>query len=208
MSRILLALAIEVVIAIPLIYYLEKLREKLGEYVILEWHYSHVELPIVRVLLILLFILAAYPALYGIEHLPNLSNVLLDHIRRIHSLINWLFPTSLVIPFIPIVGVIPALVIPIQSILATALLFNWATRELTEITIKLLPNIWILLVLIILSIATHKIAKMFAALVGKSTQEKFNQQDMNHLVYESSLLAFQAPAILAYRFYLGSQLKI
>ncbi len=54
MSRILLALAIEVVIAIPLIYYLEKLREKLGEYVILEWHYSHVGLPIVRVLLILI----------------------------------------------------------------------------------------------------------------------------------------------------------
>ena len=206
MSRILIALFIEIALAIPIIYLLEKLREKLDESALLEWLYAHVGLPFARVLLILLFILAAYPALYGVDHFPSITTVLFEHSERIHSLINWLFLTSLIIPFIPMVGVIPALVVPIQSILATALLFNWATRDMQ--TASLLPNLWILLLFIILSIVTHKIAKVFAEFIGKSTQKNISQQDMTHLVYESTLLAFQAPAILVYGFYLGSQLKI
>lgn len=206
MSSILFALVIEIALAIPIIYLLEKLREKLEESALLDWLYSHVGLPFARVILILLFIFLAYPALYGVDHLPSLSNVLFEHSERIHSLINWLFLTSLIIPFIPMVGVIPALVIPIQSILATALLFNWATQDLQIIV--LLPNLWVLLLFIVLSIITHKIAKIFAEFIGKSTQNKINHQDITHLVYESSLLAFQAPAILVYGFYLGSQLKI
>ena len=205
MSRIFIALIIEIALAIPLIYFLEKLREKLAESVILEWMYAHVGLPLTRVLLILLFILTAYPALYGIDQLPNLNGVLFEHAERIHSLINWLFLTSLIIPFIPMVGIIPALAIPIQSILATALLFNWATRN-TQ-TISLLPNLWVLLLFLVLSIVIHKIAKIFAESIGNNFQPKINQQDTTHLVYESRLLVFQVPAILVYGFYLGAQLK-
>ncbi len=206
MSRILIALLVEIALAIPIIYLLEKLRNKLDESTLLEWMYAHVGMPFARVLLILLFIVAAYPALYGVDHFPSLTDVLFEHSERIHSLINWLFIASLIIPFIPMIGVIPALVTPIQSILATALLFNWATRDMQ--TTSLFPNLWVLLLIIILSIVTHKIAKVFAEFVGRSAQKNINQRDMTHLVYESSLLAFQAPAILLYGFYLGSQLKI
>lgn len=205
MSRIFIALIIELILAVPIIYVLEKLREKLLESVVLRWLMDHVGLPFVRVLLILIFILSAYPALYGVEQLPSLASVLFDHTERIHSLINWLFISSLVIPFLPMVGVIPAFVLPIQSILATALLFNWATRDVMYI--NLFPNLIVLGLFIVLSIVTHKIAKMFAEFVGYSLQHKVDKQDMTQLVYESSLLAFQLPAILVYGFYLGSQLK-
>ena len=204
MTRIFIALVIELALALPIIYALEKLREKLEESAILKWMMDHVGLPFARVILILIFILSAYPALYGIEQLPSLSSVLFEHTERIHSLINWLFVSSLIIPFLPMVGVIPAFVLPIQSILATALLFNWATRDVSPIS--LMPNLLVLALFIILSIVTHKIAKIFAEFVGYSLQEKVNKQDMTHLVYESTLLAFQLPAILVYGFYLGSQI--
>ena len=206
MFRIFVALIIELALAIPFIYILEQLRENIEESALLEWLYNHVGLPFVRVVLILIFILSAYPALYGVEILPSLTNVLFEHSERIHSLINWLFLTSLIVPFIPMVGVIPALVIPIQSILATAMLFSWATRDSQEIS--LLPDLWVLALFIILSIVTHKIAKIFAAFIGDRFEDRINKQDMTHLVYESSLLVFQAPAILVYGIYLGLQLKI
>jgi len=37
MSRIIIALAIEIVLAIPIIYFLEKLRENIESSVVLEW---------------------------------------------------------------------------------------------------------------------------------------------------------------------------
>ena len=206
MSRIIIALAIEIALAIPIIYLLEKLRENIETSIVLGWMHSHIGMPFARVILVLIFILSAYPALYGVEFLPSLGNVLFEHSGRLHSLINWLFISSLVIPFIPMVGIIPALVIPIQSILATAMLFNWAAPDISAIT--LIPTLWVILLFIALSIVTHKIAKIFAKSVGRSLKHKFNQQDITHLIYESSLLASQVPAILVYGFYLGAQLKI
>ena len=205
MSRILIALIIELVLAVPLIFALEELREKIEDSVVLKWMVDHIGMPFVRVVLILIFILSAYPALYGIEQLPSLGSVLFEHSERIHSLINWLFITSLAIPFLPMVGVIPAFVLPIQSILATALLFNWATRDVLDIS--LMPNLFILALFIILSIVTHKIAKLFAEFMGHSFQHKIDKQDMANLVYESTLLVFQLPAILVYGYYLGWQIK-
>lgn len=206
MSRIIIALAIEITLAIPIIYFIEKLRENIETSVVLEWMHSHIGLPFARVILVLIFIFSAYPALYGIDILPNLIGVLFEHSGRLHSLINWLFISSLVIPFIPMVGIIPALVIPIQSILATAMLFNWASPNISAIT--LIPTLWVFILFIALSIVTHKIAKIFAEFIGERLKHKFNQQDITHLIYESSLLAFQVPAILVYGFYLGAQLKI
>ena len=159
MSRIFIALIVEIALAIPIIYFLEKLREKIDASIVLEWMYSHIGLPFARVILVLIFILSAYPALYGVDLIPSLGNVLLEHSERIHSLINWLFVSSLVIPFIPMVGIIPALVIPIQAILATAMLFNWAAPIST---ISLVPSIWVFLLFLVLSIVTHKFAKLFA----------------------------------------------
>ncbi len=98
------------------------------------------------------------------------------------------------------VGIIPALVIPIQAILATAMLFNWAAPIST---ISLVPSIWVFLLFLVLSIVTHKFAKLFANFVGNNLKNNFNQQDMTHLIYESSLLAFQVPAILVYGFLFG-----
>lgn len=206
MSRIVIALTIEIALAIPIIYFLEKLRENIETSVVLEWMHAHIGLPFARVILVLVFILSAYPALYGVDFLPSLGDILFEHSGRLHSLINWLFISSLVIPFIPMVGIIPALVIPIQSILATAMLFNWAAPDISTIT--LIPTLWVFLLFIVLSIVTHKVAKLFAEFIGKSFKHKFNQQDITHLIYESSLLAFQVPAILVYGFYLGMQLKI
>ena len=206
MSQIIIALAIEIALAIPIIYFLEKLRETIETSLVLEWMYSHIGLPFARVLLVLVFILSAYPALYGVDSLPSLGNVLFEHSDRIHSLINWLFISSLVIPFIPMVGIIPALVIPIQSILATAMLFNWAVPDLNKIT--LIPTLWVFILFIALSIVTHKIAKLFAEFIGNRFKNKVNKKDLTHLVYESSLLAFQVPAILVYGYYLGMQLKL
>ncbi len=205
MTRIIAALIIEIIFAVPIIFALEKVQEKFQISPTLEWLHDHVFYPLVRVVLVLIFVLTAYPNLYGIDQLPELRTVLFEQTSRIHSLINWLFLVSLIIPFLPMAGIIPALIVPIQSILATALLFHWATTGVENIS--LLPTVWILLFFLILCVATHMVAKIFAKFVGSRIDNKINRNDVSHLVYESTLLIFQVPAILIYGFYLGSQIQ-
>ena len=89
------------------------------------WVAEHIYLPLARVFSLLLFIALAYPALFGLREAPSLIELLNGGEQRVSHLINLGFLLSLLLPLLPLLGRLPSLVLPIQSLLAAAMLFHW-----------------------------------------------------------------------------------
>ena len=171
------------------------------------WLFERLLIPSARALALVVFILLAYPTLFGFTEAPSLGSLLSAGRGRISHLVNLTFVLSLLLPLLPIIGRLPALVLPIQGMAAASLLFHWWVASLPSQQVEFWPDWPVLGILITMAFASHALAKQLAAKIATGLMQKFEKAEMEALIYRSIILILQAPVILFYSLSLGQQLR-
>lgn len=162
-----------------------------------DWLAEHVYLPALRMPALIGFVLAAYPSLYGLDAGPPLS-ALLDF-NWFGRALNILFMLPLLFSLLPVAGRWSALILPLQGMALTALLFMPLAVSLDVHDASFLPNISSLLALLAFGIGGH--------VLGTITAEQLPRRRSALPAYDGIVLLFQAPAILVYGRMLGLGLQ-
>lgn len=161
------------------------------------WIGEHVFIPLAEVLALLLFLLIAYPIPYGLTDAPGILS-LLGSDGRVSDLINLLFLLSLLLPLLPGLGRLPGLVLLVQALAATALLFHWLAQRL-QVEVSLVPG-WPALALILVWAWTgQRLVRRLAPMDGEDLT-------LGRILHWHLTGAVQLPAILIYGQSLGRQL--
>lgn len=158
-----------------------------------EWLAEHVYLPVLRMPALIGFVLGAYPALYGLDTGPPLSALLdFDWFGRA---LNILFFLPLLLSLLPVAGRISGLVLPLQAVALTALLFSplAAMAGLAEPDYG--PGYAVWTALLVFALAGHFLGNALAARLPNRTRP----------LYDAVVLCCQIPAIALYGRALGMQ---
>jgi hypothetical protein len=89
---------------------------------------------------------------------------------------------------------------------AILLLVNWLLPAQGSPNIDFWPGGRLLIGLLIAALLSHWLALKTAQVGGEWLDRRFNREGFEILVYQMTLLLFQAPIILSYSLYLGEQL--
>ncbi len=161
-----------------------------------DWLADHVYLPALRMPALIGFVLGAYPALYGLETGPPLATLLdFDWFGRA---LNILFILPLLFSLLPVAGRICALVLPVQGMALTALLFTPLAAALAAESPSYWPDSHTWLALAAFGVGGH--------LLGTWLTERLPRRTLAIPVYDAVILLCQAPAIVAYGRALGRTL--
>ena len=171
-----------------------------------EWMFEHIFIPLARAIGLMIFILLSYPILFGIHDAPPLSTLLSSGSHRISTLMNIVFVLPLLFSLIPVVGKIPAFILPIQAIAGSSLIFSWMQGAETMHSIHYFPRIHIVLTIIALAIISHALARWASNHLSNIVNRWWNIDDGQLIVYRIVILAIQLPVILIYTRGLGLQL--
>lgn len=170
-----------------------------------QWYVQHLWIPLTRALSLIVFIALAYPVIFGLQQAPSIITLLsTDH--HFSTLVNVLFATAIILPLLPIIGNLHALILPLQSIAATSLIFSWLLPFFNATTISFWPDLKTILSLSIIALISHWAAAWISEQLGNTLDTWLNRKGYAILVYQLTLLLFQAPIILSYSLYLGQQL--
>ena len=199
-----LAYTAAVFICLPL---LARVHEAL-EHPVLQWQWRHIWSPLLKACMIIMFILIAYPVIFGITEAASVITLISAEEFRINHLINILFLLTLLFPLIPVIGAWQEIILPLQGCTAVVLLFSWLaeSRQLTDY--DYLPGYPVLLICLVLAIVTHKLAVKLADYIGHRYDERFNVSDSGQLFSECLILIMQSPVIVMFGLGLGDQLKV
>ena len=197
-----LSYAVAVIIAV---LFLERIQNALN-HAFLQWAWDHVALPLARAGLLILFILLAYPVLFGTQTAPSLETLFAADAMRVNYLINLAFVITLLLPLIPVIGTRPAWIMPLQGIAACALLFSWLATEQGLEKVSYWPGANILALIAVIAIATYWLAIFLSRQVGQYLDAAFEVTGSSVLVFEATVLVFQTPALLLFSLALGKQL--
>ncbi|HEY0973628.1 MAG TPA: hypothetical protein VGE57_03970 [Solimonas sp.] len=148
-------------------------------------------LPLGRVVALLLFIVCAYPALYGLRarDVPGFLELLSAQPGRLDRLINLLFFVGLILPAIPSLGRRLAFVLPVQGMAGVALVATWLS---TAQGLPLSP--WPGMGNLVLLLAGAALAALAARFAITMIEQPVLRQD----VYDLLVLWLQAPLLLLY----------
>jgi hypothetical protein len=170
------------------------------------WCWDNIAAPLLRTFLILFFLLLAYPIIFAVKDSPHILALLKAEDLRINYLINLIFVVTILFPLIPILGKREELILPIQAITASAMLFSWLASELGVADIRYLPGLYSLLTIVALAFLTYWLAQKIAHYFGDAIDEKLNLKDSGTLLSRALILFMQSPAIAVYCSALGRQL--
>lgn len=184
-----------------------KILNMLDDVSVTEWIFEKVFIPLSRAVGLMIFILLSYPVLFGISDAPPLSELLSTGSHRISSLMNILFVLPLAFSVVPVLGSIPALLLPLQGIAGSTLVFSWMQAALSLSDIHYMPSLIVFLVIILFAVLSHEIAKWFALHISERTNRYFHINDGQKIVYRIVVVVAQLPVILIYTTELGSQLQ-
>lgn len=173
---------------------------------VLIWQWEHIATPLLRILLLLLFIALGYPLIFGIQEAPGLWALLTSEHANTRNLVNLLFLIAILFPLIPVIGNWQALVLPMQGILASAIVFSWLAREQGMITISYWPGIPVFILIVVMAWLTHYLALRLAHLTGHRLDMALHLRDSGEFIARSTILVLQSPAILIYSLALGHQM--
>lgn len=167
-----------------------------------EWVRDHVALPLLRVVLLVAFVLMAYPSLLGMAPAPALGEVLFGGDHRLRDLINLTFVIGLLLPLTPVIGRIEALVLPVQGVAAVWLLAVWtATQAGGQGTPW--PSAMGVAVVAVIAVIGQWVSTALAGPLGSATDRAWGTEDSAALWNEAVLLAFQPLVIVAIGLDLG-----
>lgn len=161
-----------------------------------DWLADHVWLPFLRLPALIGFVLGAYPELYGLAEGPPLS-ALLDF-NWFGQAINLLFVLPLLFSLLPMAGRLTALLLPIQGIALTALLFTPLAAAVATERVSYFPDAATWFALLLFGFGGH--------FVGSFAAERLPRRHAAVPAYDAVILLCQAPAIFAYGRALGAQL--
>lgn len=172
------------------IFLVDRLRDSPAN----DWLADHVWLPALRLPALIGFVLASYPALYGLESGPPLSALLdFDWFGRA---MNMLFILPLLFSLLPVAGRFSALVLPLQGMALTALLFTPLAAAMNVEATAYAPDQAAVLALFGFGIGGHFLATGLA--------RRLPQHELALPAYDGVILLCQAPAIFAYGRTLGA----
>ncbi|KPJ91596.1 MAG: hypothetical protein AMJ55_11510 [Gammaproteobacteria bacterium SG8_15] len=198
LAIILLAIVVEIIS--------RKILDILDDVSVSEWLFEKIFIPLFRALELMTFILLAYPVLFGLNEAPPISQLLSEGSHRINTLLNILFVLPLLLSLLPIFGRMPSLLLPVQGIAGSTLIFSWMQAALQRNNIHYVPNIMVIVVIILLAIVSHAIAKWVALHLSNAVNRFFQIDDGQKIVYRIVVVVAQLPVILIYTTGLGRQL--
>jgi len=184
-----------------------RLLHAVAEVEVSHWLFAHVVIPAARAMTLVLFILVAYPALFGLQEAPPLSELLAADRLRLTTLLNVVFLLTLLLPLLPGIGRLPELVLPLQGITAATLLFRWLASTLPEHEIHYWPGLGTVAGLLALAVFTHWLATGLAHVLAQRLDKAFGIEGSDKLIYRSVVMMMQMPVILLYTLSLGAQLR-
>jgi hypothetical protein len=164
-------------------------------------------LPLMMAFLMIGFIFLAYPINFGIEQAPSISELLNIDDKRSNFLINMVFLLTFFFPLIPVIGKWEELIIPLQGILASIIIFSWLCQGLGIKRYSLFPDFKTIFFIIIISIITHWIAKYFSAHLGGYLDKLYHREGFQILIFKAVILIMQSPVIFIFGIHLGKQLS-
>lgn len=204
---LLFALLLYTLLVIALEFLTARLQHAVHEVTVTAWLLEHVGLPWTRVIALLVFIFLAYPALFGLREAPSLADLLLSRDGRVSTLINTAFVLSLLLPLLPMAGNWKGIVLPLQAIAVSSLLFHWLTLNLGQADVHYWPGWGIALIIIVLAPTTQWLAQHGSHWLGAHIDRLSEREGFDTLLYEGLLMLLQVPAILLYTLTLGRQLN-
>ena len=176
------------------------------EYPLLRWHWDHIAVPLVEVLLLILFICLAYPEIFGVRHAPSMRVLLGGGELRLNNLMNVLFLISLLFPLTPVFGERREFILPLQGIAAVMMIFSWLAHELALEHLSYWPGLKNIILIMAIAIVTYWAAVRIAAALGRRVDARFNILYSGALFARCLILFMQSPALLIYSAGLGKQL--
>lgn len=193
------------IMALELLHH--RLQKAVHDVPLSAWLLEHLGLPWGRALLLIIFVITAYPALFGLASAPPLGELLAAGNGRLSTLINTAVVISLLLPLAPLVGVITGLVLPLQGIAIATLLFHWLAQA-TAADISYWPGWGTLLAVVASAALAQPLAQGAAHWLGQHLNRLSDREGFEHLTYEGLILLFQVPAILIYTLTLGRRLAL
>lgn len=175
------------------------LLEKMDSPAISRYLIEHVMVPLLRVWLIWLFVLSAYPSIFGWDLAPSLEAIYAAGFE-LSRLINLLFLLGLVLPLLPFANNLPSVLVPIQALIACHWLVYWAIVT-TGNRVAVFPDMSMLVTFFLISLAGYGLAKVAT---------RWTPDHLNHLrteIFDLIILLTQLPAILIYARDLGGKIK-
>jgi hypothetical protein len=150
--------------------------------------------------------LLSYPVIFGIHEAPALMNLLTAGSHRISTLLNILFILPLLFSLIPVIGRVPAFVLPVQTIAGSTLVFSWMQAALNVDNIRYLPQLFIFLIIVLFAILSYWLAHWTANHLATRVNHFFNIADGQKVANRTVIVVAQLPVVLIYTTALGSQL--
>ena len=195
--------AILITVFLPL---LARVHAKL-EHSALQWKWEHIAIPLAQAAMMMVFILLAYPVVYGIEYAPEISILLSQDDLRINHLVNLIFLVSLLFPLIPVLGNWHELVLPLQGIAASVLIFSWLAHGYGLTEFSYWPGWEIVIACMVLGVLAHWLGVQISQFIGHKLDQAFNVLDSGELFSRGIILLLQSPVILLFSSSLGKQLQ-
>ena len=161
------------------------------------WSWEHLLAPLMRATIIVVFVLVAYPSLFGVQHAPPLTELLGRDALRFGNLLGMVFVVTLILPTFAVIYRHAELLMPAQGLIATAVVFDWFTDYLGATAASPWPGTGPAALLMLLILFGHRAALFSGRVLGKT---------LDRIVVNSAELAAQAPVILVYGYGLGIQL--
>lgn len=194
----LLMLVMATAIVIPLADYTQHRLPSL----LLRWQWEHVAIPLLRILLLLLFIVLAYPELYGLHSASAFGTVVSTENGHTYHLINILFILAVLLPLVPVIGDWQALALPLQGATAVALIFSWMPGQHMSLS-GYWPGTLTLLLLLALAWLSYRIAMLLGHTLGPFVDRQFHLHGSTTILGNIFLLILQTPLIIIYAHSLG-----
>jgi hypothetical protein len=172
----------------------------------LEWMWDHIAMPLIQAGMLMFFILLTYPVIFGLEYAPSISSLLSQDDLRINHLVNLLFIISLLFPVVPVIGKWNEMILPVQGIAGSMMIFSWMASSLGVTHYSYWPGWDVVLYCMILGVVTHWFAILIAHLIGHKIDTSYNVLGSGELFSRGLILLMQSPVILMFSAGLGKQL--
>lgn len=168
--------------------------------------WDKIGLPLIKTFLIIGFIYLIYPINFGISSAPSFNELLSAGDRRSNFLINMIFLLTFFFPLIPVIGKWDELIIPLQGILASMIVFSWLCQKSGIADYHLFPDFKILAFIIIISIITHWLARYISEHFGDHFDKMLHREGFKVLLFKGVILIMQSPVIFVFGIFLGDQI--
>ncbi len=192
-----------IVILLPLFDWLHRKLEHQA----LQWPWDHLGTPLLRTLLILVFISLAYPELFAVRDAPSIAELLAMDDERGTRVVNIIFLLTLLMPLLPVIGNMEFLVLPLQGMTASAVLFSWLAETKNVKDVSYFPELVTMVFILVMAVLTHWFALHAAARIGEELDEKFRVENSASFISKAMVLIMQSPIILLYGISLGHQVN-